>query len=130
MLMRIVTLRFDFVRREPRAKGLESEDPRSDNSVRVPRSDWRHQWNITRDSKLTALERKHAAGDRLHFDPAPFDSFLAQLSPRERYAVDVPPGEQGPFITRGAVVRGYAAFYFLPAIQAPHAPLVFHYRFR
>ncbi len=86
--------------------------------------------SITRDSKLTALERKHAAGDRLHLDPAPFDSFLAQLSPRKRYAVDVPPGQQGPFITRGAVVRAYAAFYFLPAIQVPHTPLVFHYRFR
>jgi hypothetical protein len=86
--------------------------------------------NITRDSKLTALERKHAAGDRLHLDPAPFDSFLTQLSPRKRYAVDVPPGEQGPFITRGAVVRAYAAFYFLPGIQVSHSPLVFHYRFR
>jgi hypothetical protein len=86
--------------------------------------------NITRDSKLTALERRHAAGDRLRLDPSPFDSFRARLSPRERYAVDVPPGEQGPFITRGAVVRAYAAFYFLPAIQVRHARLVFHYRFR
>jgi hypothetical protein len=86
--------------------------------------------NIMRDSKLTALQRKHAAGDRLHLDPAPFDSFRAQLSPRDRYAVDVPAGEQGPFITRGAVVRAYAAFYFLPAIQVRHAPLAFHYRFR
>jgi hypothetical protein len=86
--------------------------------------------SITRDSKLTALERQHAAGDRLHLDAAPFDAFLAQLSPRERYAVDVPPGERGPFITRGAVVRAYSAFYFLPAIQVPRAPLVFHYRFR
>ena len=86
--------------------------------------------DITRDSKLTAVERKHAAGDRLHLDPAPFDTFLAQLSPRERYAVDVPAGAQGPFITRGAVVRAYSAFYFLPAIQAPRAPLVFHYRFK
>lgn len=86
--------------------------------------------NITRDSKLTALERTHAAGDRLRLDPAPFDSFRARLSARKRYAVDVPPGEQGPFITRGAVVRAYAAFFFLPAIQVRHAALVFHYRFR
>lgn len=86
--------------------------------------------NITRDSRLTAPERDHAAGNRLRLDPAPFDSFRARLSPRERFAVDVPPGEQGPFITRGAVVRAYAAFYFLPAIQVRHAPLVFHYRFR
>jgi hypothetical protein len=86
--------------------------------------------NITRDSKLTALERRHAAGDRLRLDPSPFDSFRARLSARERYAIDVPPGERGPFITRGAVVRAYAAFYFLPAIQVRHAPLVFHYRFR
>ena len=86
--------------------------------------------SITRDAKLTAVQRRHAAGDRLHFDPAPFDAFRATLSARERYSVDVPPGEQGPFITRGAVVRAYSAFYFLPAIQVPRAPHVFHYRFR
>lgn len=85
---------------------------------------------ITRDSKLTAVERRHAAGDRLHLDPAPFDAFLARLGPNSRYAVDVPAGERGPFITRGEVVRAYAAFYFLPAVQVRHAPLVFHYRFR
>ena len=89
----------------------------------------RAERDITRYSKLTALERKHAAGDRLDFDPAPFDAFLAQLSPRERYAVDVPPGPQGPFITRGAIVRAYSAFYFLPGIQVQRAPRVFHYRF-
>ena len=86
--------------------------------------------NITRDSKLTALERKHAAGDRLDLDGGRFDAFRAQLHARERYAVDVPPGVQGPFITRGAIVRAYSAFYFLPAIQVRHAPKVFHYRFR
>jgi hypothetical protein len=86
--------------------------------------------NIDRDSKLTALQRKHAAGDRLDLDAEAFDAFAAQLSARERYAVDVPPGQQGPFITRGAIVRAYAAFYFLPAIQARDAPKVFHYRFR
>ena len=52
------------------------------------------------------------------------------LRPKERYAVDVPPGAKGPFITRGAVVRAYAAFYFLPAIQVTRADRVFHYRFR
>jgi len=86
--------------------------------------------NITRDSKLTTLQREHAGGDRLHLDPGPFDAFRAQLSARERYTVDVPPGEQGPFITRGAAVRAYAAFFFLPALQVRHAPKVFHYRFR
>jgi hypothetical protein len=86
--------------------------------------------DISRDSKLTATDRRHAAGDRLHLDPAPFDVFATRLAPRSRYAVEVPPGEQGPFITRGAVVRAYAAFYLLPAIQVPRAPLVFHYRFR
>jgi hypothetical protein len=86
--------------------------------------------NIERDSKLTALDRKHAAGDRLHLDPTPFDMFLARLAPRKRYAVDVAPGALGPFITRGAVVRAYSAFYFLPAIQVRQAPLVFHYRFK
>jgi hypothetical protein len=86
--------------------------------------------NIARDSKLSAAQRRHAAGDRLHFNPRPFDAFAAGLSPRARYRVDVPPGAQGPFITRGAVVRAYAAFYFLPAIQVRRAPLVFHYRFR
>ena len=58
------------------------------------------------------------------------DAFLARLGPHSRYAVDVPAGERGPFITRGEVVRAYAAFYFLPAVQVRHAPLVFHYRFR
>jgi len=87
--------------------------------------------NIARDSKLSAAQRRHAAGDRLHLDPRPFDAFAARLSPRARYRVDVPPGAQGPFITRGAVVRAYSAFYFLPAIQVTKpAPLVFHYRFR
>jgi hypothetical protein len=86
--------------------------------------------DISRDSKLTAVERRHAAGDRLHLDPAPFDAFRARLAPGARYAVDVPPGERGPFITRGAVVRAYAAFLFLPAIQVRRAPLVFRYRSR
>jgi hypothetical protein len=85
---------------------------------------------VTRGSKLTPAERRHAAGDRLHLDPAPFDAFQAQLGPRERYAVDVPPGAKGPFITRGAVVRAYAAFSFLPAIQVEQADHVFRYRFR
>jgi hypothetical protein len=85
---------------------------------------------VSRDSKLTAAARLHAAGDRLGFDPAPFDAFRARLRPKERYAVDVPPGAKGPFITRGSVVRAYAAFYFLPAIQVTRADRVFHYRFR
>jgi hypothetical protein len=86
--------------------------------------------DISRDSKLTAEDRRHAAGERLHLGIGPFDVFATRLEPRTRYAVDVPPGARGPFITRGAVVRAYAAFYFLPAIQVPRAPLVFHYRFR
>jgi hypothetical protein len=86
--------------------------------------------SVARDSKLTPAERQHAAGDRLHLDPAPFDVFRAELRPRELYAVDVPPGAMGPFITRGAVVRAYAAFYLLPAIQVEQADRVFHYRFR
>jgi heme exporter protein D len=86
--------------------------------------------SVARDSKLTSAERRHAAGDRLGFRSAPFDRFRAQLSPRERYAVDVPSGAKGPFITRGAVVRAYSAFYFLPAIQTPRAERVFRYRFR
>jgi len=85
---------------------------------------------IARDSGLTSAERRHAAGDRLGLDPAPFDAFDAQLRPRERYAVDVPPGAKGPFITRGAVVRAYSAFFFLPAIQVQRADRVFRYRFR
>jgi hypothetical protein len=86
--------------------------------------------SVARDSKLTPAERQHAAGDRLGFDPAPFDAFRAHLQPRERYAVDAPQGAKGPFITRGAVVRAYAAFYFLPAIQVPLADHVFRIRFR
>ena len=85
---------------------------------------------IRHDSALTASERRHAAGDRLGLDPAPFDTFRVTLHPRERYAVDVPPGAKGPFITRGEVVRAYSAFYFLPAVQVRNAPRVFHYRFR
>jgi hypothetical protein len=85
---------------------------------------------IARDAKLTPSERAHAAGDRLRLDPRPFDVFRGTLQPRERYAVDVPPGPRGPFITRGEVVRAYAAFYFLPAIQVPDAEHVFRYRFR
>jgi hypothetical protein len=85
---------------------------------------------VARDSRLTSAERRHAAGDRLGLDAAPFDAFLSTLRRGERYAVDVPAGAKGPFITRGAVVRAYAAFYFLPAIQVRHADRVFHYRFR
>jgi hypothetical protein len=84
---------------------------------------------ITRDSQLTAADRRHAAGDRLGLDAAPFDAFRALLRPRDRYAVDVPAGARGPFITRGAVVRAYAAFYFLPAVQVRSADRVFRYRF-
>jgi hypothetical protein len=85
---------------------------------------------VTGGSSLTSSERRHAAGDRLGLDAAPFDTFSAKLGQRVPYAVDVPPGSKGPFITRGAVVRAYAAFYFLPAIQQPHAARVFRYRFR
>jgi hypothetical protein len=85
--------------------------------------------SVTHDSKLTSDERRHAAGDRLGLRPQPFDRFAAQVRPRERYAVSVPEGSKGPFITRGAVVRAYSAFYFLPAIQQPRAARVFHYTF-
>jgi hypothetical protein len=85
---------------------------------------------IARDSQLSAAERRHAAGDRLGLDPASFDAFKATLRPRDRYAVDVPAGSRGPFITRGEVVRAYSAFYFLPAIQVRKADRVFRYRFR
>jgi hypothetical protein len=85
---------------------------------------------IAHGSKLSASERRHAAGDRLRLDPAPFDAFLPHVRPRKNYAVDVPAGAKGPFITRGEVVRAYSAFYFLPAIQVRDAPLVFRYRFR
>ena len=86
--------------------------------------------SIARDAALTPAERLHAAGDRLGLDPAPFDAFRARLQPRERYAVDVPAGSRGPFITRGEVVRAYSAFFFLPAVQVREADKVFHYRFR
>ena len=101
-------------------------------SALISGSEVRHHvaQSVARDSKLTSAERKHGAGDRLAFDAATFDAFRVQLQPRERYAVDVPPGAKGPFITRGAVVRAYAAFYFLPAIQVGQADHVFRYRFR
>ena len=101
-------------------------------SVLIGANEDRHHvaQSVARDSKLTPAERRHAAGDRLGFDAAPFDAFRATLRPRERYAVDVPPGARGPFITRGAVVRAYAAFYFLPAIQVEQADHIFRYRFR
>jgi hypothetical protein len=85
---------------------------------------------IARDSKLSPAEYRHAAGNRLGLAAAPFDGFRARLGPGERYAVDVPPGARGPFITRGEVVRAYSAYFFLPAIQVPRADRVFRYRFR
>jgi hypothetical protein len=86
--------------------------------------------SVARDSQLSPAERVHAAGDRLGLAAGPFDAFRATLRGHERYAVDVPAGAKGPFITRGAVVRAYAAFFFLPAVQLPRADRVFHYRFR
>jgi hypothetical protein len=85
---------------------------------------------IARDSKLTDAQRRHAAGDRVHLDPRAFDAFKARLHPGERYAVDVPAGAKLQFTNEGDVVRAYAAFYFLPAIQVEHAERVFRYRFR
>ena len=99
------------------AFGLHDTLPRAEDGIR-------------HDSSLTSLEREHAAGDRLHLDMAKFDAFKARLHAGARYSVDVPPGEPGPFISEGAVVRAFAAYYFLPAIQVPRAPLVFHYRFK
>ena len=84
---------------------------------------------IARDSRLTAAERRHAAGDRLGLRPQPFDAFRARLHSRERFAVDVPSGSRVQFVTRGDVVRQYSAFYFLPAIEVRKAGVVFHYRF-
>ena len=86
--------------------------------------------DVARYSKLTDEAREHAAGDRLLLRRAPFEAFRRRLQPRDRYAVDVPPGAKGPFITRGAVVRSYSAFFFFPAIQERRAPLTFHYRLR
>ena len=85
---------------------------------------------IATGSKLTDAQRRHAAGDRLRLRAAPFDAFRAKLRKDERYSVDVPEGRRGPFITEGAVVRAYSAFYFLPAIQVRGAKRVFHYRFK
>ena len=85
---------------------------------------------IAHDSRLTAAQRRHAAGDRLGLRPQPFDAFKTRLRSRERFRVDVPPGGRGQFATRGDVVRAYSAFYFLPAIEVRKARLVFHYRFR
>ena len=85
---------------------------------------------IARDSKLSAFKRRHAAGERVGLEPEPFDSFRRRLRPRERYAVDVPPGRPGQFITQGEIVRAYSAFFFLPAIQMREADRVFRYRFR
>jgi hypothetical protein len=90
----------------------------------------RVEHGIARDSKLSATARSHAAAVRARIDPAPFDAFRPTLRPRERYGVDVPPGEKGVFITKGEVVRAYSAFYFLPAIQVRAADRVFRYRFR
>ena len=90
----------------------------------------RAEESIAEDSKLTAFARRHAAGDRLGLDRKPFDVFRRRLRARERYAVDVPPGRKGVFITRGEVVRAYSAFFFLPAVQAREAERVFRYRFR
>jgi hypothetical protein len=84
---------------------------------------------IARDSRLTAAQRRHAAGDRLGLRPEPFDGFRARLHSRERFAVDVPSGSKVQFVTRGDVVRQYSAFYFLPAIEVRKARVVFHYRF-
>ena len=81
---------------------------------------------IAADSKLSAAERRHAAGERLGLRAAPFDAFRGTLRSRERYAVDVPAGSKGPFITRGEVVRAYSAFYFLPAVQVRAADRTFH----
>jgi hypothetical protein len=86
--------------------------------------------DVARYSKLTDEQREHAAGDRLLLRRAPFAAFRVRVRAGDRYAVDVPPGAKGPFITRGAVVRSYSAFFFFPAIQVPRAPLVFRYRFR
>jgi hypothetical protein len=83
---------------------------------------------IARDSKLTAAERRHAGGNRLGLDPGPFEEFRRGLNTRDRYAVDVPAGARGPFITRGEVIRAYAGFFFLPAIQVREADRVFRYR--
>jgi hypothetical protein len=83
---------------------------------------------VARDSKLTGAERRHAAGNRLGLDPAPFDAFRRSLRADDRYAVDVPAGARGAFITRGEVIRAYAAFFFLPAIQVREAERVFRYR--
>jgi hypothetical protein len=84
---------------------------------------------IARDSQLTNAQRRHAAGDRLGLRAAPFDAFGRTIGKGDRYAVDVPAGARGPFITRGEVVRAYAAFYFLPALQVGRAERVFRYRF-
>ena len=54
-------------------------------SVLIGANEVRHDvaQSVARDSKLTPSERRHAAGDRLGFDPAPFDAFRAELRPRD-----------------------------------------------
>ena len=84
---------------------------------------------IGRGSKLTAAERRHAAGRELGFDARAFDAFRVRLRPKQRYSVVVSGKPKGPFID-ASTVRAYSAFYFLPAIQEPGAKPVFHYRLR
>lgn len=85
---------------------------------------------IAQHSKLTTVQRRHAAGNSLGLDSAQFDAFRARLRPRQRYAVDMPDRLPGRLSMIGEIVRAYSAFYFLPAIQEPRAKSVFHYRFR
>jgi hypothetical protein len=84
---------------------------------------------VGHDSRLTPANACTPPAIALASTRHPSTRFGVELRPRERYAVDVPPGAKGPFITRGAVVRAYAAFYFLPAIQVDRADRV-RFRFR
>lgn len=54
---------------------------------------------------------------RAGVDPRPFEAAAGRLARGDRYFVHTPPGDARVFVDEGTVVRTYAAYALLPAVQ-------------
>lgn len=66
---------------------------------------------------LSDAQAERAGGDDARLSAAVFAAFRAALAPGDRYYVHTPAGGEEGFIDRGRVVRSWAAYYLLPAVQ-------------
>jgi hypothetical protein len=83
-------------------------------------------WSFLRDqrvesARLSALERRQAAGYKHLLPVDVFDFFRTHLRPGDRYYVQARPGRFFAGVDRPTASRTFARFYLLPAVEVDDA---------